>query len=401
MNEFYIQRHFKLWEDNNKLLNRIVFLTVVLSLALLIKVLIPFVDFSADKKPVIQSIENLNEEKRAASEKIESINETRRVLEDVNKYISQQPWQNDKQALIRRYQQMNASPPTEGYSRDQYQQEADATINSITQQLHEQISTPLKHSVVGSSVPAADPDRLNTEVETLNRFIDDWKQEYINKNWYRTLERKDRTMFELTASLNERLDDFSSVVTQELQAVKLAKQQADQELQTLSLQIESEADKLKALDDELQKILPDWLRGLIKIEQVIQLLPFALVLAAAFVLILGVSLTRHYTIYTTAKEFGSEITADPGMSSTWTIIHRGVFGSVQTVLAYMLFIVFSWVLFEKSMQLLLDWLSIDPSRAWVSSYQFWSGMLWLSRAGFVILLIFIVSRLRRIIYAHN
>ena len=91
MNEFYIQRHFKLWEDNNKLINRVVFLTVVLSLALVIKVLIPFVDFSEDKKPVIQAIESLKIKEEAANKEIAIINKTTKVLKSVDGFISQQP----------------------------------------------------------------------------------------------------------------------------------------------------------------------------------------------------------------------------------------------------------------------------------------------------------------------
>lgn len=397
MNEFYMQRHFKLWEDNNKLLNRVVFLTVVLSLALVIKVLIPFVDFSEDKKPIIQVIESLNKEKLAANKKIEIINKTTKVLVDVNKFISRQPWQKDKHDLIKRYKNMRISPPAEGYSSERYQQEANDTINKIVDLLHENILTPLQRSTVGMDTEQTNPDRLIREVDSLTQSIVDWKKDNINKNWYRTIEGKDRTMRELTASLNQRLDDFSNVVENELDTVKRAKFTVDRELKVLNNKIVTEADKLQELDNELQKILPEWLRGLVEIEQVIQLLPVALPGAAIFVLVLGVSLTRHFNIYITGNKFTREITDDPGMSTKWTLIHRGFLGSMQTIAVYTLFIIFTWILFERSMILLLEWLAIDSSRAWIASDEFWTIFLWLSRAGFVLLLAFIFTRLRRII----
>jgi len=397
MNDFYLQRHFKLWEDNNKLLNRIVFLTVILSLALVIKVLIPFIDFSEHKKPVIQSIKVLNKEKQTVNEKIEIIGQTTKVLEDVNKFISQQPWQEEKRDLIKRYRDMRRSPPTEGFSRERYQQEADDTIKKISSLLHKNILTPLEHSVDDLVTDRNSAEQLISEVDSLNQFIENWKKEYISKNWYRTIDRKDLTMYKLTEDLNERLYDFSNVVKRELYAVKRAKSRVDNELKQLNNKISTEADKLQELDDALQEILPEWLQGLVKIEQVIQLLPVALLGAAAFVLALGVRLTKHYTIYAEGEKLTKDITSDPGMSTTWTLIHRGFSGSILTIMAYALFIVFTWLLFERSMALLLDWLAIEPAIAWISNLVFWEAFLWFSRAGFVLLLVFVFIRLRRII----
>ena len=129
----------------------------------------------------------------------------------------------------------------------------------------------------------------------------------------------------------------------------------------------------------------------------IQLLPVALLGVAAFVLALGVRLTRHYTIYAEGEKLTKDITSDPGMSTTWTLIHRGFSGSILTIMAYALFIVFTWLLFERSMALLLDWLAIEPAIAWISNLVFWEAFLWFSRAGFVLLLVFVFIRLRRII----
>lgn len=395
MNEFYLQRHFKLWEDNNTLLNRIVFLTAVISLSLVIKVLIPFVDFSSDKQPLIQVIDSLSKEKEVTNAKIEKINNTAKVLAEVNKYIAKQPWQSEKKKLISRYRTMRISPPAEGYSKKQYQQEADDTITTITELLQQNVLNPLLMSVVGEKQENHDPDQLSREIQALDQFMFDWKQENVSKDWYRTIQGKDRTMNKLTEDLNHQLNVFSRVVKAELTAVNRAKLSVDNELTDLNSKITSEADKLKILDDELQKVLPEWLRGLVRIEHVIQLLPAILVGVAVFVIAVGVKLTRHYKIYSTGKNFPEEIMLDPGMSSTWTLIHRGFIGSIQTIVAYTLFILFTWFLFEKSMALLLLWLSIDPTSAWVSNVEFWSLFVWSSRVVFVLLMTFIFTRLRR------
>jgi len=394
MNEFYIQRHFKLWEDNNQLLNRAVFLTVVISLTLVIKVLDPFVDLSKDRIPVSQAVELLHQEKSVATQKIRYIEKTAGVLEGVNSYIDKKPWQKEKRDLIERYRRMNSSTPEEGFSRERYQQEADDTINRIDEQLHENVISPLQQSIDGIKTDASRPEKLIGEIGSLNRFIEAWKNEYIGKNWYRTISRKDMTMRELTSDLNHQLRQLSNVVKIELATVKQAKFKVDKELSILTDKINTESKKLEKLDENLQKVLPEWLRGFIKIEQVIQLLPAVLLGSAIFVVFLGLSLTRHYKIYVDSKKIGSETINDPGMSSTWTLIHRGFTGTLLTSVAYVVFIVFSWALYERSVGLLLNWLATDPADVWVSSITFWDIFLWAGRAGFVVLLVFMATRLK-------
>jgi len=394
MNEFYIQRHFKLWEDNNQLLNRAVFLTVVISLTLVIKVLDPFVDMSKDRVPVSQAVESLHQEKSVATQKIRYIEKTAGVLEGVNSYIDKKPWQKEKRELIERYRRMNVSTPEEGISKERYQQEADNTISRIDEQLHENVISPLQQSIDSIKTDANRPEKLIGEISSLNHFIEAWKNEYIGKNWYRTISRKELAMRELTSDLNHQLRQLSNVVKIELDTVKQVKFKVDKELSILTDKINTESKKLEKLDENLQKVMPDWLRGFIKIEQVIQLLPAALLGSAIFVVFLGLSLTRHYKIYVDSKKIGRDTINDPGMSSTWTLIHRGFTGTLLTSIAYVVFIVFSWTLYERSIGLLLNWLATDPADVWVSSITFWDIFLWAGRAGFVALLVFMATRLK-------
>ena len=71
MDSFRLDRHFKLWEEYNRLIKRIVFLTVVLALAVLVKVLVPFVEHSEDKKPVLQKIAALEAEESEVNKRLE------------------------------------------------------------------------------------------------------------------------------------------------------------------------------------------------------------------------------------------------------------------------------------------------------------------------------------------
>ena len=221
--------------------------------------------------------------------------------------------------------------------------------------------------------------------------VEQWQREYIGKNWYATINLKELTMSQLSRELNQHLDRFARFVRQELTAVKRARQAVNQKLESLSAQIDTEGSKLEDIEKELQSILPEWIRGLIDTYQVIQLLPIVLLVAAAYVFVVGINLTRHYRSYITGKNFEEDITNDPAMSSTWTLIPRGSLGTVYTLVTYTLFFLVVWVLFEKSMDLLLAWLAIDSSRAWIGAPGLWEGFLWISRLVFLALIVYVCT----------
>ena len=107
--------------------------------------------------------------------------------------------------------------------------------------------------------------------------------------------------------------------------------------------------------------------------------------------VIGIGLTRHFQVYARGKGFQKSESTDPVMSSVWTLISRGRYGTLNTILAYSLFFVTTWLLLEKAMDLLLVWLTIDPARAWVSAAGPWEVFLWLSRAVFLFLVYYACS----------
>lgn len=386
MEDYRLERHFKLWEENNKQIKRVIFLTVAISLALVVKVLVPFVDYSQTKKPILQRIDLLEQEKERVNEKMEVIERTEKILNNVSRFISAQPWQQEKEVLIRRYQGMRI-----GHDRASYQREADQTIRNIAAMLHGNIVGPLRQSSGASGGRDRDLGRLSEEIEALSAFIDEWQAEYIGKRWYDTIRRKGETMSSLTRDLNQRLNNFSRVVRQELAALKQIRESVNKESESLNSQIESEGSNLDDIDKELQSILPQWVRGLVKTYQVIQLLPLVLVAVAAYVLAIGMNLTGHYKAYAAGKKFDKELISEPAMSSTWTLLPRGRYGTMQTIAAYSVFFVFSWLLLEKSIGLLLDWLMVDSSQAWIAAPALWEGFLWFSRIAFVMFILYVCT----------
>ena len=391
MEELQLERHLQLWGDNNKQIKRIIFLTAVISVALIIKVLVPYVDYSGDKRPLLDNIDVLKHDKQVVNEKIRIIEKAESTLKDVARFIEDQPWQKEKNDLIDRYKRMRLSPPAEGYSPERYQREADQTIKEIGRMLDANIALPLQRSAEETAGQHSDLARLNREISSLRRFVVDWENEYIGKQWYATISEKERAMSGLTGDLNSRLDRFSDVVEAELDNVKKAREAVDKKLAELNKQIAVDENTLEGIEEELQAILPEWLSGLVRTEQVIQLLPVVLLGAAIYVFAIGLALTRHYRVYITGKQLDEGVAHDPVMSSTWTLVRRGRLGTIQTIIAYGLFFAFSWVMLEKTVALLFEWLAIDDSKAWIGERGPWAVFLWMSRLAFVLLLAYVVA----------
>ena len=386
MKDFVLARHFSLWEEGNTRIQRVVFLSLVLSVALIIKILDPFVENSGKKQLAIENIASLDNEKTVVAAKLDALERIEDVLNEVNEFIDEQPWQEEKRELIARYREMRS-----GFDRDSYQAEADATIGNIADMLRENVVLPLRQGAGIGDVQDASLQQLNSEIESLDKFIADWQSEYTGQRWYETVDRKDRTMVDLSDALNERLGEFSIFVTRELDAVKEARSQVDQRLDDLTRKLTAESHRLEVIKGELDTILPQWLHGLVETHHMIQLLPLLLLGAALYVLGTGVKLTRHYQRYAAGNRLGDELTAEPAMSSTWTLIPRGPYGTAQTCLAYSLFFLVSWVLLEKSITLLQAWLVIDASAAWAPVPALWDGFRWLSRLVLIGLIVYVWS----------
>lgn len=390
MEEYRLERHLKLWDDNNKMIARVIFLSVVLSLSMIVKVLSPFVSESDKKRPHVETISMLKSEKTGIDEKINFIEQMEGKLVDVGHTISANPWGDEKNKLVKRYLEMNESPPTHGYSPEDYQKEGNQTISKIGDLLRVEIIQPLEAINYEANERSLDLSRLSNEVSSLHDYDKEWERQYINVNWYKTRDLKNETMGRLTNDIGERFNNINRVVADELESLKQARVAIVAKLDELNSNIEQEKVELEEIEKALDEILHKWLQGLISIKQVIQLLPLALLCVALYVMFAGLVLTRHYQIYADGKAFSASVKSDASMSSVWTLVPRGRYGTLLTVAVYVLFFLLVWSLLEKAIALLLAWIVIDPTQAWIGSVALWTGYLWLSRLLFLGLIGYVI-----------
>ena len=388
MEAFQIDRHFKLWEEKNKALKRATFATVVISIAIIANVLVPYVHSNKDeRKELAKSIKPLEKELADYDKKIAAIAVIENVLNKIKTDLNTKPWETQKNKLIDEFKK------NRNLSASEYQQKANDTIYAISDTLEKHILAPFKDKIGATSQTSI----LTKIYNDLSHSIDAWKKSNINKNWYRTIPSKERTMLLLDLDLNTLLSRFSTEIETELRKIEKEKEPIENNIKTMNEEIKKVNEKLDKIDVKLSELLPSWLRvsGLITTILVIQVLPLFLLGSAIYVFVVGLDLTRHYQLYVTGKALNQDITTDPSMSSTWTLIARGRYGTLFTIAAYVLFFALIWVLLEISVNLLKEWIEIGEGKAWVNSTTVWELYLWLCRLIFIALIAYVCIRPRQ------
>ena len=92
--------------------------------------------------------------------------------------------------------------------------------------------------------------------------------------------------------------------------------------------------------------MPQWVKGMITVEQMVQIYPLITLGVALYIFTLGLALTGHYRIIASDMKWSSEESSDPTYSSVWTLTFRGVFGTALTLAIYLTTFACLWFFFE-------------------------------------------------------
>lgn len=105
----------------------------------------------------------------------------------------------------------------------------------------------------------------------------------------------------------------------------------------------------------MQQIIPEWLRGLMSVEQMVQLYPLIMIGLVLYIVGNGLSLTRHYLVIANERNWSIEDASDPAYSSLWTLSYRGLAATLLTVLTYLGLIIAFWFFYEQGSDLYQRW----------------------------------------------
>ncbi|MFT4938940.1 MAG: hypothetical protein ACI88A_001972 [Paraglaciecola sp.] len=390
MDENYrLKRHTQLWEEQNKQIKRTVLAGLLFAAFILFNVLQPFSEQRKQLSNLELEIDDLQQQKTVAEASLTRVNWSSHELKALHQQIQKQPWVEHKNKLISAYREMRRR--AEG-TPEIYQNMADATINSINTDVSRITDGVLailtKEPQLRIQIPEL-PEQLTLIPSTLAS----WTTENLRHNWYATIDRKDSTLDSLIRQLNQKFADVSHVLSRaqaELEpVVELKTTELTEKLKQLQMETTTKQQRLKDLEQKMEKILPQWVKGMITVEQMVQLYPLITLGITFYIFTLGIALTGHYRIVASDMKWSREERCDPAYSSLWTLTFRGVIGTTLTLAVYFTAFTCLWFFFEHGATIYAAWHDTGEKDL-IGAMTTFSSANWIIRAIWLVGIVFIL-----------
>lgn len=382
-NEYQLKRHTELWEGQNKQIKRILLFGLIFAYILLVNILRPY---SVRIENIKTQLNITNTEISETVYNIDNLDKLTNTIRSVQSIIDEQPWTKEKDNLILKYRNMNISGAP---NLDQYQWEADLTVTTIGTMVLDLVGQPFESFLKDSSF-IDDLPLLTKELNNLPEAVNDWTKQNKGRRWYLTLNQKEATIQSLTSSLADHLLDISNEIDRAASKIEVEKAQLTEQVTILKIKIEEEEEKLpETLDAEMKKILPNWIGGIITLEQMM-LYPFFIIGIVIYAIVVAFELTKHYHFMMSGFKISDDISSDTALSSLWTLTNRGKIGTIITISIYVGFIMLMWYFYEQGYILFNEWQLNETSKLFGNTGIF--AGLWLGRAILLLLIVLVVRR---------
>jgi Fe2+ transport system protein B len=382
-NDYFIKRHSELWERQNKQIKNLLIFGLIAAYILLANILKPYAQRIDD---IQEQTTRLTLEASSIEETITSIDQLEDTLQTVKTSISNRPWREEKEKLIRKYARMNAegSPDWE-----QYQEEADKTVSQIGMMVLDLVNRPFEAFIADEHLGRVMP-RLANELNDLPGVVDDWTQNNKGKRWYVTRDQKEATVQALSSDLDYQLNIISNAIDSEQPNLENKRKDLKAQIEALVEMKVAEKQKLpEKLDAEMKKILPKWIIGIITAEQ-LMLYPFLIIGFVIYTFVIAFDLARHYRGMATELDIPDEDVS--ALSSIWTLTYRGRIGTLKTAGIYIGFIVLMWYFFENGFVIYRKYQNTESEMLVNSAVQ--NIALWVGR---LVLLSVLIATIKKIL----
>ncbi len=355
--DFRITRHVEVADQTARAMKRISLAGLVFGSFILVNVLYPYskdFDESRDRRA---SVTQIKSEVARTTASLREVRELSGVVTETMDTIQRAPWQSHKNDLIATYADMRDRGVG---TRADYQSHADATIEKIAGDIRGAIS-PLRTKLESTPELKRAVPEIDAKQEALTDSINDWEKSNIGTRWYGTIQGKEAALSDVNENVEGHVADMATQVTSSIDrfsaAVRNSEKQLENDLARQEQEAREAAAKLKELEDKMQSVLPAWVRGLINIEQMVQIFPIIVFGIAVYLLYSGISLTRHHEIVAQARQWSPEERQDPLYSAPWTLVYRGRVGTATTIILYTSVVVVSWIFVREGGDILIEWIN--------------------------------------------
>ena len=354
--DFRIKRHVEVAAQTARAMKRISLAGLVFGSFILVNVLQPYSD---DFDTYLLRRESVDEKETAVTKTTEALQAVRVLSGQVTQTmetIKRAPWKSHKDELIETYADMQAR---ETGTPSEYQSLADATVERIADDIRLAISPVGNTLETNPDLRQAIPE-IDGQQNELTAWINTWEKEKLGDVWYGTIGGKETTLRDVNNNVEGRVGDMATEVEHSIDrlsaTVDATKRRFDEDLARQKREALDEQAKLDTLNEKMQSVMPTWVRGLISVEQMVQMFPLIVFGIAVYLLYSGLSLTRHHEIIAHAKRWTTEERQDPLYSAPWTLVYRGRIGTATTIVLYAGVFAVSWMFVNVGGDVLLAWL---------------------------------------------
>lgn len=354
--DYRLSRHVQIWDQQNKTMKRVAVAGLVFASFMLVNILRPYSADFEESRVKRDSIVETERIMQRTNESLRRVRDFEKVISETRATVDRAPWQSHKDELIETYARMRFD---ERASAAEYQRLADRTVKRVAADARE-VMMSLQNAI------KADP-RLRTDIPSIDVKADEavesigkWERGTLGTRWYGTIREKDQRLRRLETSVENELQSVSKQVMKSIDKLSAEIEEAEEHFSAEVDRLEQEAEQksvdLEELEKKMQSVLPVWIRGLVGVEDMVQLFPFIVLGIALFLLYEATKLTSNYKWIAARRKWSSQEQNDPMYSSPWTLIYRGRLGTATTVGLFVIVFVLSWVFAGKGGDILLDWI---------------------------------------------
>jgi hypothetical protein len=381
--DFRLSRHSQLWEEKNKAIKRTAVAGLFFAAFVLINVLQPHSKQQELSAPIRAEIEKeikkLGDDKVETDSALASLSDLQGKLDLFKQALQDNPGEDQKNKLIKTFRELNAK---DEFDRNLFQEKADQTILAIENEVL-QLLAPVTELLTAKPALIKRLSYVKKALDDLSMSLSQWKKSKLGKVWYSTIEGKNRAILQLNQDLQRVFADVPQEVEQALvqlnDAIKVNKRSLTVELEKLEQQGVQKQSALKDLNAKMQQIMPEWLRGLIKVEQMVQIYPLIMMGLVLYIVGNGFSLTRHYKVIAQERAWSNEEASDPAYSSLWTMSYRGRTATIVTTLTYLCIIIAFWFFYEQGSDLYFQSRIAGNEEMAVASHLATPAWIWIER----------------------
>ena len=317
------KRHAALWSSGTAAARRFAIAGVIFAVLLLLRVVEPYNTLEGERDFELQE---LKEEQQALAIEEADLPKVEQALEEIQQELNAKPWNAEIASLKAYFRELLRAGQTGRLPVPQ--DRANESIDNIVTMVNERVITKLETVIWQTNTS----ERLANFPQKIKDALDDWYDEhYNNTQWYFTVEDKDRTIEGMAQVLNALELEALAAVAESKENIAEEKGNIRDEMAEIDDEIK---EVTKGIKTDLNDILPKWAQDSIGVDAMVKFYPWVLLIIAVSLIVRGWSAGRHFHGMADAEGWTAEERSDPLISTPWTLIWRGYWGTAATVANY-------------------------------------------------------------------